>query len=236
MPMNLRTAGTLAALLLTCCGLAGAAPSAPVEGTVSKVIDGDTLWFVVPGKAPLVVRLRDIDAPEICQPWGEQAKRALAEMALDKAVTLRSVARDVHGRTLGSVSVDGVDVGPLMVAEGHAWSTRTRHDLGPLVKQERMAKALGRGLHAAGGALPPRDFRQAHGECRQGEALPAPTAQANPPAAVRQADFTCDGRTRCTQMKSCAEAKYFLAHCAGVQMDGNRDGVPCERQWCGQGR
>jgi hypothetical protein len=33
-------------------------------------------------------------------------------------------------------------------------------------------------------------------------------------------------------MRSCREAKYFLARCPGVKLDGNRDGVPCEQQWC----
>jgi cold shock CspA family protein len=42
----------------------------------------------------------------------------------------------------------------------------------------------------------------------------------------------CDGRTHCSQMTSCAEAKFFLKHCPDVQMDGNNDGVPCEKQWC----
>jgi hypothetical protein len=45
--------------------------------------------------------------------------------------------------------------------------------------------------------------------------------------------FKCDGRTRCNQMTSCAEAKWFLEHCPGVEMDGDHDGVPCEQQWCG---
>ena len=45
--------------------------------------------------------------------------------------------------------------------------------------------------------------------------------------------FQCDGRVYCSQMTSCAEATYFLQNCPGVKMDGNRDGVPCERQWCG---
>jgi hypothetical protein len=49
--------------------------------------------------------------------------------------------------------------------------------------------------------------------------------------------FRCDGRTHCSQMTSCEEAYYFLEHCPGVKMDGDRggrgDGVPCERQWCG---
>lgn len=52
------------------------------------------------------------------------------------------------------------------------------------------------------------------------------------PAAMTTA-FHCDGRTYCPQMRSCAEARYFLAHCPGVTMDGNHDGTPCEQQWCG---
>jgi cold shock CspA family protein len=42
----------------------------------------------------------------------------------------------------------------------------------------------------------------------------------------------CDGRTRCPQMRSCEEAKFFLANCPGTKMDGDHDGVPCEEQWC----
>lgn len=51
-------------------------------------------------------------------------------------------------------------------------------------------------------------------------------------AAAPPSGFKCDARTHCSQMRSCAEATYFLANCPGVQMDGNRDGVPCEQQWC----
>lgn len=58
---------------------------------------------------------------------------------------------------------------------------------------------------------------------------PTPNARATPATAPA---FQCDGRTHCAQMTSCAEAVYFLQHCPGVQMDGNHDGVPCERQWC----
>jgi Excalibur calcium-binding domain len=44
--------------------------------------------------------------------------------------------------------------------------------------------------------------------------------------------FRCDSRKRCPQMTSCAEAKFFLANCPTVEMDGDGDGIPCERQWC----
>lgn len=50
--------------------------------------------------------------------------------------------------------------------------------------------------------------------------------------AVAPSQFKCDGRTYCSQMTSCAEATFFLQSCPGVKMDGNHDGVPCERQWC----
>jgi len=42
----------------------------------------------------------------------------------------------------------------------------------------------------------------------------------------------CDGRTHCSQMTSCSEAKFFINNCPGTKMDGNNDGVPCEQQWC----
>ncbi|QNH18884.1 hypothetical protein HEP74_04060 [Xanthomonas sp. SS] len=67
-------------------------------------------------------------------------------------------------------------------------------------------------------------------------AATAPTSSAlatAPAAAAASAQhFQCDGRTHCAQMTSCEEATYFLRNCPGVQMDGNHDGVPCERQWC----
>lgn len=47
------------------------------------------------------------------------------------------------------------------------------------------------------------------------------------------ASYRCDGRTMCSQMTSCAEAKYFLRNCPNVRMDGDHDGIPCEDQWCG---
>lgn len=55
----------------------------------------------------------------------------------------------------------------------------------------------------------------------------APVAPAAPPSS-----FRCDGRTRCSQMTSCAEATFFVKNCPNTKMDGNGDGVPCEQQWC----
>ena len=69
---------------------------------------------------------------------------------------------------------------------------------------------------------------------------PTPPAQAAAPGFVLPTEptaagraFRCDGRRYCSEMSSCAEAKYFLKHCPNVSMDGNHDGIPCEQQWCG---
>lgn len=158
-------AALLAAWLLPLAGQAARPDEHSVHGVVSKVQDGDSLWLKPADGPPIVVRLRDIDAPELCQAWGDEARRALADLALGKAAVLRSHGRDSHGRTLGAVTVDEVDLSRRMVEDGHAWSNRSRWDQGPLVKQERMAKALGRGLHATAGAEPPWQFRKRNGRC-----------------------------------------------------------------------
>jgi len=65
----------------------------------------------------------------------------------------------------------------------------------------------------------------------QPEAIaPVPATSLSQP--VASPGFKCDGRTTCSQMTSCAEARYFLQHCPNTTMDGNHDGDPCERQWC----
>lgn len=56
---------------------------------------------------------------------------------------------------------------------------------------------------------------------------------ASRPIIQEQPRFQCDGRQYCSQMRSCAEATFFLKNCPGTQMDGDHDGIPCESQWCG---
>ena len=61
---------------------------------------------------------------------------------------------------------------------------------------------------------------------------PRPAAHPPTPRALPSPSFSCDGRTHCSQMRSCEEATFFLKSCPGVQMDGDHDGVACEQQWC----
>ena len=166
-------------------GAATAAPKKPVaqpkpvvlNGTVSRVVDGDTLWLKTDAADAhtVVVRLAGIDAPERCQIGGADATAALNALALGRSVTVRVAANDEYGRTIGKVFDGEKDLGDRMVRDGQAWSSRVRYDRGPYVAAERMALALKRGLHAAGGAMQPREFRRLHGPC-EGDQTKAPGA------------------------------------------------------------
>lgn len=46
-------------------------------------------------------------------------------------------------------------------------------------------------------------------------------------------NYQCKGKVYCSEMTSCAEATFYLRNCPGTKMDGDNDGVPCEKQWCG---
>lgn len=52
------------------------------------------------------------------------------------------------------------------------------------------------------------------------------------PSSSTHQKFRCDGREYCSQMRSCEEATFFIQNCPNTKMDGDHDGVPCERQWC----
>jgi len=161
-PAGLRRGAALAASLL-------ALPlhAATFQGIVTHVTDGDSLWVrPLGGGAPRELRLRDIDAPEICQAFGEQSRNALAARVLHRQVTVRSRTRDNYQRTLAQVGLGGEDVAAWMVGRGYAWSYRYRGRSGPLQAQEEQARHARLGLWASGRPIEPRVFRKQHGRCK----------------------------------------------------------------------
>lgn len=54
-----------------------------------------------------------------------------------------------------------------------------------------------------------------------------------PPVQAQQGlQFQCEGKQHCSEMSSCEEAEFYLEQCPNVLIDGDRDGIPCERQLC----
>jgi len=152
-------------------GVPARAEETRFDGVVTRVSDGDTVWVRLdpapgaPRRARVKVRLVGLDAPERCQAHGDAAQAALAARVLHRHVSVRRRATDDYGRALGTLWLDGADVGAALVAEGHAWSAAYRGNPGPYAEEERRARAAGRGLFAAAAPLPPREFRRLHGPC-----------------------------------------------------------------------
>jgi endonuclease YncB( thermonuclease family) len=140
--------------------------AATFRGVVSHVTDGDTLWVKPGGRGEAVeIRLVDLDAPEICQPFGPQAKRALSARVLHQTVVVRTRGVDDYQRTLAQVRHRGRDVNAWLVSEGQAWSGSFHGRRGPYARLEDEARAARRGLWANAGAVEPREFRRSHGRC-----------------------------------------------------------------------
>lgn len=155
-------------LLLACLALAPAQAARHWEGRVTHVSDGDTLWVqALGGGEAQKLRLEGLDAPELCQPWGIEAYRALQGWLLGQVVRVMSTGRDAYGRRLSQLQFQGQDVGLWLVLQGHAWSGRFRQQPGRYDQAQRLAQSQRRGLFSQSGpVLTPRQFRQRHGACR----------------------------------------------------------------------
>ena len=137
---------------------------------VTYVVDGDSVWVrSVDRGARVKLRLLGIDAPEVCQPLGPQARDALRRLALNQPVQVTVRARDRYGRALATVhrTQDGLDLSQAMAAGGWAWVDRYRGWHKPYQEDEDAARAAGRGLFAQAGAESPGDFRRRHGPCQR---------------------------------------------------------------------
>jgi endonuclease YncB( thermonuclease family) len=133
---------------------------------VVGVHDGDTLTGLDESKTQFKVRLDAIDAPELGQPFGQAAKRALSEKVFGKDVVVIGKTRDKYGRTVGHVLSDGRDVNLEMLEEGMAWHY-TKYDKNVRLSQaEGEARAAQRGLWQDRDPVPPWDWRKTKREKR----------------------------------------------------------------------
>ncbi len=104
-----------------------------VNGTVTKVSDGDTVNLETPEQTILKVRLYGIDAPETekvnnrtsaisktGQPYGEEAKNALEKKVMGKKVKLDILDIDKYRRMVGIIYIEDRNINLEMVREGYA--------------------------------------------------------------------------------------------------------------------
>ena len=124
-----------------------------------KVIDGDTIHAQHNGDR-IKIRLVEIDAPEMDQPFGAQSKNFLNRLLYKKNVTLISQGEDRYGRILGEIYVDGQSANRSMIRSGFAW-VYDRHveDLS-LNEYQDQAKAKNLGLWQGDDPIAPWVWRK----------------------------------------------------------------------------
>lgn len=91
-------------------------------GKVVGVHDGDTVTILLDSKETVKVRLFGIDAPEMGQAFGSNAKEALSGLTFGKRVGFSGEKKDRYGRTVSKVTTpEGKDAGFEMISQGMAW-------------------------------------------------------------------------------------------------------------------
>ncbi len=148
---------TLLWLTLTTFALPVAAAT-PLVGRVTHVADGDTFTMLVHGHR-YRVRLQEIDAPEHGQPWGDEARRALADKVDGKYVRVDVSGTDEYGRALGIVWLGNHDINRELVREGDAWAYRHYLKDDSLLAIEAAARQAKRGLWRSADPMPPWQWR-----------------------------------------------------------------------------
>ncbi len=94
-----------------------------LNGTVVRVVDGDTL-HIRSGGETVKVRLAYIDAPEHGQAYNRRAKEALAQWCAGQQALVRRVDTDRYGRMVGQVECQHTNVNQMLVRAGLAWVYR----------------------------------------------------------------------------------------------------------------
>jgi endonuclease YncB( thermonuclease family) len=137
---------------------------------VVGVSDGDSLTLrCASSAAEQRVRLATIDAPELLQPYGRQARQALRERVYRQPVQAVCTHRDRYQRALCTVRSEAHgDLGLTMVRLGWAWcypdaelQTGAQTET-PCMQAEHLAREERRGLWRDGPAQPPWLWRRAH--------------------------------------------------------------------------
>ncbi|EAK1467871.1 thermonuclease [Campylobacter upsaliensis] len=137
-----------------------------LTGKVSKVIDGDTIELLAKTSKEnpynhiikLKIRLYGIDAPELKQAYGKEAKEFLSALVLKQEVSLIIENKDKYERIVGTIFLKGKDINKEMVKNGyaHAYESFSKKYLA----EQADAKMFKLGLWQDERAVKPSEFRR----------------------------------------------------------------------------
>ncbi len=135
-------------------------------GRVLSVTDGDTLKVEDAAGRKVSIRLEGLDAPELRQCGGPDARRALAEWVGSSYVVIEPRKTDRYGRAVARLHRSSGEVGLQLVTAGHAWHyqtyarEQTQANRAAYAQAEQLARASRAGLWACEAPVPPWTFRR----------------------------------------------------------------------------
>ncbi|GEM_PF-193562 len=144
---------------------------------VVKVLQGDLISVELDGE-PISIRLSEIDAPEIRQPFSRQSRNYVEDLVLKKRVTVVVKTVDIFKRVVGEVFLkDGRSLNREIVKWGFAWHYKVNPKIDKVLgalEYQAWEKKLGLWLDK--NPIPPWKFRSS-------------TEIPNPPSSPTKVDY-----------------------------------------------
>ena len=130
-----------------------------MEGTVTAIIDGNTIEFQTHENDVFKFVLADIDCPELEQDFGLEAKVFLEKLLTGKISSITVEGKDRLGNRVGVLRYKGRDPRLDLLARGLAWTAEKKPEL-QLEQLKEVAKSSGKGLWKQENPTPPWVFRR----------------------------------------------------------------------------
>jgi endonuclease YncB( thermonuclease family) len=134
--------------------------SSTLDAPVLRVVDGDSLTILIDGQK-VHVRLKEIDAPEMTQPFGKLSRQSLVDICAGKRARVIWTEKDRNGRLLARVWCRGIDANAEQVRRGMAW-VFDRYVKDRSLYPLHRARTRGLGLWADAERMPPWRWREVH--------------------------------------------------------------------------
>ncbi len=213
-----------------------------LKGKVMNVVDGDTIKVKLDIGSELfsntleygeledsltIIRLSQIDTPELKQKGGQIVTQYLRRKLLFKSIRIfESGNSDTAGLMNAHVWYELKDgknwrnINEEMVSDGMAWVDKFSYDE-DLKRIEIKAKKNKKGIFKAKNPMPPWMFRSKKKKIKH--------------KLSSFSDCTKRSHKVCGTMRNCEEAMYLLNNCSRTDLDPDRNGIPCERSVCWKG-
>ncbi len=127
---------------------------------IVSVPDGDTITVINGRNQKVKIRLLGIDAPEISQRYGKEARDYLQKIMKGKNLSYKIKNKDDYGRTVAILYGDDEDLNYEMIKSGYAWHYKHFYKSKKYAQAEIEARKAKIGLWQDNNPQAPWDYRR----------------------------------------------------------------------------